>query len=113
MPAGSGARNLNYAWLSLLGFVPSFLAAFGVGEGLSAALGFPPGGPQRPPPWVMLTATVPALLVFALPAVPAFIFGKRAIRAGDHRGRVPIIVAAVVALGFAAMNAAAAFVPGM
>lgn len=57
----------------------------------------------------MLAATVPALVVFALPAFAATWFGRRAVRLGDPRGRTPMIVGIVIALGFVLMNVLGAF----
>ena len=46
-PRTDGARFTRRAWWSLLGFVPSFVLAFVVGEGLISALGYPSGGDPR------------------------------------------------------------------
>lgn len=99
-----GSRYTRRAWWSLLGFVLTFGLAFAVGEGLISALGYPAGGEEQAPWWAALTAVVPALVVFALPAVFAVHFGRRAVAMGDPRGRVPMILAVVVAAGFALMN---------
>lgn len=97
------------AWLSILGFVPSLALAFVVGEGLLTAMGYEVGGDQ--PPWtVAVAASVPALLVFALPAVAAVLFGRQALRAGDRRARVPMTIAVTVAVGFVLLNGLAALV---
>jgi len=98
------AASLRRAWWSLLGFVATFLLAFGIGEGLAAALGYPPGGADQAPWWVMVVATLPALVVFAVPAVLVWHFGRRAMDLGDPRGRYPIVVALVVAGGFVLLN---------
>lgn len=108
-PDPSAARDTSLAWWSLLGFVPSFFLAFGVGEGLASLLGYPPGGAEQAPVWAMLVATIPALLAFALPAFAATFFGRRAVRHGDRRGRTPMIVGIVIALGFVATNVLGAF----
>lgn len=99
-----GSRYARRAWWSLLGFVPTFALAFAIGEGLISALGYPTGGAEQAPWWAALVAVVPALVVFALPAVFAVHFGRRAVALGDPHGRVPMIVAVVVAAGFAFMN---------
>jgi Na+/melibiose symporter-like transporter len=99
-----GATLTRRAWWSLLGFVPSFGLAFLVGEGLVGALGYPVGGAEQAPWWVALVASVPALVVFALPAVFAVWFGRRALRLGDVRARVPMAVALVVGGGFVLLN---------
>lgn len=98
------ATNLRRAWWSLLGFVVTFVLAFVVGEGVASALGHPSGGDQPAELWVMVAAGVPALLVFALPAVPAVLYGRRAMRLGEPRGRYPAVVAVVVASGFVLLN---------
>lgn len=105
-----GTSDTHRAWWSLLGFVPSFFGAFLVGEGLISLLGYPVGGAEQAPWWAALAATLPALLVFVLPATFAVRFGRRAVRLGDARGRVPMVVALVVALGFVGLNAFQALV---
>ena len=98
------AADVRRAWWSLLGFVATFLLAFGIGEGLASALGYPPGGADQAPWWVMVVAAVPALVVFVVPAVLAWHFGRRAMDLGDPRGRYPIVVGLVVAGGFVLLN---------
>lgn len=100
----SGAPFTRRAWWSLLGFVPSFMLAFLIGEGLISALGYPVGGEETAPWWAILIATTPALVAFVLPAVAAVYFGRRAMRLGDDRGRLPMVVAVVVAAGFVFLN---------
>lgn len=92
------------AWWSLLGFVPSLALAFLIGEGLISALGYPTGGADQAPWWAALVAATPALVVFVLPAVLAVHFGRRAMKLGDVRGRLPMIVGVVVAAGFVLLN---------
>jgi hypothetical protein len=99
-----GSRYTRRTWWSLLGFVPTFVLAFAIGEGLISALGYPTGGAEQAPWWAALVAVVPALVVFALPAAFAVHFGRRAVALGDPNGRVPMIVGVVVAAGFAFMN---------
>lgn len=101
-----GPAYTRRAWWSLLGFVPSFVLAFVIGEGLISALGYPSGGEDLPPWWAMLVAVVPALVVFALPAVLAVHFGRRAVDLGDPQGKVPMMLAVAGAAGFALLNGA-------
>jgi uncharacterized membrane protein YhaH (DUF805 family) len=98
------AADVRRAWWSLLAFVPAFGLAFAVGEGLAAALGHPPGGADQAPWWVMVVAGVPALVVFVVPAVLAWHFGRRAMDLGDPHGRYPLVVGLVVAGGFVLLN---------
>ena len=100
----AGAPSTRRAWWSLLGFVPSLALAFLIGEGLISALGYPTGGENQAPWWAALIAVTPALLVFVLPAVAATHFGRRAMRLGDIRGRLPMTVALVVVAGFVLLN---------
>ena len=100
----AGQSDVRRAWASLLLFPIVFLAAFAIGEGLASALGYPAGGDEDAPLWVMLTASVPALAVFAAPAVLATVFARRAERAGNPQGRTPMVIALVVAGGFIALN---------
>ena len=110
----TGPRNLTWSWVSLIGYVLSFFAAFFVGEGLATLFGYDSGTTDvRPPVWVMLASTIPALLVFAIPGILAWIFGRRAVRAGDRRGNIPAWIGIAIALMFVATNVLAAFVPGM
>lgn len=104
----AGARFTRRAWWSLLGFVPSFVLAFVIGEGLISALGYPAGGEEQAPWWAALTAATPALVVFVLPAVLAVHFGSRAMKLGDDRGRLPMVLAIVVAAAFVLLNGVSA-----
>jgi hypothetical protein len=106
-------RDLSIAWLCLAGFLVSFPAAFGVGEGLSSLFGYDVGTQIAPPVWVAVASTVPALIVFAVPGILAWVFGRRARREGDRRGSVPAWIGVSIASAFALTNALAAVVPGM
>ena len=103
-PEADAATSLRRAWWSLLGFVVTFVLAIVVGEGLASALGQPSGGSEPAEWWVMVLAGLPALAVFALPVVPAVLYGRRAVRLGDPRGRIPAVVAVVAAGGFVLLN---------
>ena len=100
----AAASFTRRAWWSLLGFLPSFFLAFLIGEGLVSALGYPVGGEEQAPWWVAVVAATPALVVFALPAVLAVWFGRQAVRLGDVRARVPMVVGVVVAGAFVLLN---------
>lgn len=79
------SRFTRHAWWSLLGLVPSFFLAFLIGEGLIALLGYPPGGSAQAPRWAALIATVPALMVFVLPALVCARLARRGIRVVPRR----------------------------
>jgi hypothetical protein len=95
-------RDVRRAWWSVVLFVPTLVAAFVTGEGLLAAMGH--SDDQSPPAGTALMAALPAILVFALPTLLVWHFGRRAERHGHPEGRIPVIVAVVIAGGFPAMN---------
>lgn len=97
-------RSVVAAWLSMLWLVPAFFGAFFVGEGLISLFGYEVGGTTRPPWWVGLAATGPALVVFALPLWPVGHFSRRAVAGGRPAGWVPLIITAVVVAAFVILN---------
>lgn len=101
--APTGAPWVRRAWLSLLLFVVSFVAAFVVGEGLASAYGYP-SGEEDVPAWVAAAAGLPACAVFAAPTLVTWLLARRAARQGDPSGRVPLLVAVGIALLFLAQN---------
>lgn len=75
-----------------------------MGEGIISLLGHPTGDSRQPAWWAALLAAVPALVVFALPALSATHFGRRAIRLGDPRGRLPMLVGVATVAAFVILN---------
>ncbi|TQK71280.1 MULTISPECIES: hypothetical protein [unclassified Nocardioides] len=100
--APRGDRDVRRAWWCLGLFIPSFLGAFVTGEGLLAVLGY--DGEESAPVGVALVAGVPAMTVFALPALLIGHFGRRAMRNGHVQGREPTVVAFVIAGVFVVVN---------
>ncbi len=97
------ATAYRWAWLSLLLFPVSLVAAFVVGEGLFSTLGS--GGANTAQPlWVVLCSALPAFAVFMLPAVPAYGLGRRAVRLGRRSGMTPAIVAVAISIAFVLQN---------
>lgn len=107
-PVDHAAHDVRNAWLSVLLLPVAFGLAFLIGEGLISALGYPVGeeGPDAPV-WAMLVATVPALLVFCVPAVVSSWFARRAALRGDRRGWVPAGLLIAAAVLFIGLNVAA------
>jgi hypothetical protein len=85
-------------------FVPCFIGAFVVGEGLIDVLGYPSGGEETPPFWAILVASVPALALFTVPGVLSWFYARRARRLGHPGAMAPAIVGIGVAVGFAGLN---------
>lgn len=102
VPPTGRDRDVRRAWWCFTLFVPSLVAAFVTGEGLLAAMGH--SDDPSPPARTALMAGLPAIFVFALPTLLVWYFGHRAQRHGHPEGRTPIIVAAVIAGGFLAVN---------
>ncbi|WP_156875873.1 hypothetical protein [Ornithinimicrobium pekingense] len=103
-PTNQGDHDVRNAWLSMLLLPVVFFGAFLVGEGLIGLLGYPVGD-ARPPLWAGVLATVPALAVFALPAVLSSWFAARASRRRrDRRGWVPAGILVALAVGFTVLN---------
>lgn len=102
-PPKSGTGVLA-AWLALLLFVPCFLLAFLVGEGLIGLLGYDVGGSAVPPFWAGALATVPALVVFAVPLWPTWHFGRKARGRGARGAMIPFWIAAALVAVFTIQN---------
>lgn len=101
---GPGRRAMRQAWWSLLLFPLSFVAAFVVGEGIPAWLGYPEPSLDSTPAWVITLAVASALVVFASPFLVTAHFSREAVAQGEPQGRLPLIIAAVAVGGFVAMN---------
>ncbi|MDH3300557.1 MAG: hypothetical protein OES24_08630 [Acidimicrobiia bacterium] len=77
------------------------MAAFVIGEGIYSWLG---GDENESAAWTVLIAAIPALVISALPGVAAVVLGRQAVRLGRPDGRVPAIIGAALAVGFAGLN---------
>ena len=107
------ARDVRRSWLSLLLYPLSFVAAFAIGEGLGALMGYPSGSAESPPWFVSVLAAVPALVVFVLPGLLSLKFGRRAARAGAESAMLPAVIGLIVALAFVGLNLLAFLVTGL
>jgi hypothetical protein len=96
--------DVRKAWLSMILVPFAFIGTFFIGEGLISLLGYPVGEVTVPPFWAVVVASVPAMALFAVPALLATIFARRAAAAGDSRGWVPAVVLWAVTGGFVVLN---------
>lgn len=95
-PRAPGA--LVRAWVAIVLIPVFFFIAIGAGEGVISLFGYPAGG--NSPVWVSLVSSLAALAVVLLPCLAAVFFGRRAYRAGDHRGLIPALLGAAAGLGW-------------
>ena len=100
-PPTPGDRDLRRSWVSLAFYPVTFVLAFVIGEGLHSLL-VEEGADATL--WQILVATVPALLVFVLPGLAAYLFGTRARRGGREDAMAPMVIGAVVGVGFVGLN---------
>lgn len=94
--ARRGHRDLVLSWVFLALSPVAAVAAMVLGEGLATALGMDGADPPRLGD--MITAGGPAILLGIAPAAIAALFGYRATRHGEPRGRIPALIAAAVVL---------------
>ncbi len=97
----SGRHPLRRAWISIaLMPVALFIGAI-LSEQLYRLMGYDPGATV--PLWLDLVGWIPALGMFAIPCAATVRYGREATRAGDRRGRVPLIIGYVIGIGFLIM----------
>jgi len=81
----------------------AFVAAFAIGEGLYALLGYKPEDATEPL-WVMFVAAVPAIVLFLVPCVAAVWYGNRARAQGRHVALLPMVIGAVLGAWMVIIN---------
>ena len=96
---------MRYAWLSMLLLPVAFLAGYMAANAVMSSMGY--SGDVRVPPGTAALAALPAVLIVALPALPASWFAARAARHGDGRGWLPAGLLIAVAVLFALQGLAA------
>src|SRR6476620_4677305 len=107
-PVGTPGRdrrstNLTRAWIAVASIPVAFIAAFAVGEGLYALLGYRPEDATEPL-WVALAAGVPALVLFLVPCAAAVWYGSRARAEGHRVALLPLVLGAVLGLWMLVMT---------
>ena len=100
------SHALRSAWWALALVPAGFLLGTLTGEGLLALLGYDLTT-DRVPAQIAVLAGIPALAVLLAPPAAAIGFGRRALRDGDRRGRVPEVLGTVLAVGLVLLNVAA------
>lgn len=96
-------RWLGRAWAGVALVPVFFLVAFAVGEGTYALLGYKPEDADAPL-WVDVAASALSLAVFVMPAVAAMYSGRRAVKAGEHRGMYPAVIGAAITIAWVTLT---------
>ena len=96
----------RWAWISLVCTILTLPAGIVAGSVLIDRLGYDPNNPEALPSGVALLAGSVTLLIILIAPVMAFVFGRRAVRAGDGRGQLPMLLGGIGAAVFFAMNVA-------
>jgi hypothetical protein len=92
------------AWISLVCTVLTLPAGIVAGSVLIDWLGYDPNNLEALPSDVALLAGSVTLLIILIAPLMAFVFGRRAVRAGDGRGQLPMLLGGIGAAAFFAMN---------
>ena len=92
------------AWISLVCTVLTLPAGIVAGSVLIDWLGYDPNNLESLPSGVALIAGSVTLLIILIAPLMAFVFGRRAVRAGDGRGQLPMQLGGIGAAAFFAMN---------
>ncbi|MGZ4591832.1 MAG: hypothetical protein ACXV4A_14905 [Actinomycetes bacterium] len=94
---------LGRAWLAVAVIPVFFIPALAVAYALYDVMGYQPEN-DNAPFWVDLVCSIPAIAVFLAPCAAAVLYGRRATRDGDRRGLVPLVIGALVGLGFTVLS---------
>ena len=94
---------LGRAWTAVALVPVFFVIAFAVGEGLYALLGYKPENADAPV-WVNLVALTPVIVVVLIPCAAAVLFGRRASKSGDHRGRFPLVIGVIAGVAMVVLT---------
>lgn len=94
----------RWAWISLVCTVLTLPAGIVAGSVLIDWLGYDPNNLEALPTGVALLAGSVTLLIILIAPLMAFVFGRRAVRAGDGRGQLPMLLGGIGAAAFFALN---------
>jgi hypothetical protein len=93
----------RWAWTSLVCTVLTLPAGIVAGSVLIDWLGYDSNSQDLPSGVALLDGSVAMLIILIAPLM-AFVFGRRAVRAGDGRGQLPMLLGGIGAAAFLAMN---------
>ena len=94
----------RWAWISLACTILTLPAGIIAGSLLIDRLGYDPNNLEALPTGVALLAGSVTMLIILIPPLIAFVLGRRAVRAGDARGQLPMLLGGIGAAAFVAIN---------
>lgn len=100
---GHDAEALRRAWIAVALVPVFFLPALALGYVMYDLFGYAAESPAAPL-WVDVVCALPPLALYLAPCVAAVVLGRRASRAGDRRGLVPLAVGAVAGLALTVLT---------
>lgn len=101
--ANRDGRSVTRAWVSLALVPLFFIFAMAVGYGIYGLLGYQPENADAPF-WVVLLASVPALVLLLAPCAAAVFYGWRANRVHDRRALAPLVIAGLIGIWFTVLT---------
>lgn len=102
--ARPGYRYVKAAWVALAGTALTLPLGILVGSMVIQAFGYDPNAQDTLPAGVMAVAGGLSVLVIVSAPMLSWWLGRRAVKEGDERGRLPALIALIGALSFAALN---------
>jgi Na+-driven multidrug efflux pump len=103
-PDGFHPNDTRRAWISLLCTALTLPAGIVAGSLIIDWLGYDPNNTEALPAGAALIAGSVALLIILSAPLMAFVFGRRAVHAGDGRGQLPMLLGGIGAAAFFALN---------
>jgi hypothetical protein len=97
-------NNTRRAWISLACTALTLPAGIVAGSLVIDWLGYDPNNLENLPTSARLLAGSVSVLIILVAPMMAFLFGRRAVRAGDQRGQLPMLLGGIGAAAFLALN---------
>lgn len=97
-------NNTRRAWISLACTVLTLPAGMVAASLVIDWLGYDPNNLESLPASAALLAGSVSLVIILVAPLMAFLFGRRAVRAGDQRGQLPMLLGGIGSAAFLALN---------
>ncbi len=99
-----GSRYTRWAWVALVCTALTLPLGIFASSWIIDSQGYDPNNLEGLPAGVALLAGSVAVAITLIAPVIGFIFGRKAVQAGDSQGRVPMLLGAVGAAVFVLLN---------